>query len=100
MSEPTREEVDAMRGTVVLEFGASWCPHCQLARPLVDAELAQRADVTHFWIEDGRGKRLGRSFGVKLWPTLVVMRDGQEVARVVRPRSAREISELFARVAA
>ena len=99
-SEPTREEVDAMGGTTVLEFGASWCPHCQSARPLVDAELSRHGEIRHVWIEDGRGKRLGRSFGVKLWPTLVLVRDGQEVARVVRPRSARELEGLFARAAA
>lgn len=98
--DPTREEVDASRGTLLLEFGASWCPHCQLARPLVDAELARRPEVRHHWIEDGRGKRLGRTFGVKLWPTLVLVRDGVEVARVVRPRTARELDELFARAAA
>ena len=98
--DPTREDVDASRGLLLLEFGASWCPHCHLARPLVDAELARRGDVRHVWVEDGKGKRLGRTFGVKLWPTLVLVRDGQEVARVVRPRSAREVDALFARVAA
>ena len=98
--EPTRDDVDAMTGLVLLELGASWCPHCQLARPLVDAELARRPEVRHFWIEDARGKKLGRSFGVKLWPTLVVVRDGQEVARVVRPRTAREVESAFAPLAA
>jgi thioredoxin 1 len=98
--EPTREDVDAMPGLVLLEFGASWCPHCQLARPLVDAELARRPDVRHFWIEDASGKKLGRTFKVKLWPTLVLMRDGKEVARLVRPRTAREIESVFAQLAA
>src|SRR4051794_13369124 len=99
--ELTREQVDAMHGTTVLEFGASWCPHCQLARPLVDAEIARRGgDVRHFWVEDGSGKRLGRSFGVKLWPTLVLVRDGREVGRVVRPRSTSDVQALFARAAA
>ena len=98
--DPTREEVDASRGTLLLEFGASWCPHCQLARPLVDAALAARPDARHFWIEDGKGKRLGRTFAVKLWPTLVLVRDGHEVARVVRPRTARELEELFGGAAA
>jgi len=88
-----------MRGPVVLELGASWCPHCQLARPLVDAALAQHPEVRHVWIEDARGKRLGRTFGVKLWPTLVFLRDGVEVARLVRPRTAREIGEAFERLA-
>jgi thioredoxin 1 len=98
--EPTREQVDAMPGLVLLEFGASWCPHCQVARPLVDAELARRPEVRHFWIEDARGKKLGRTFTVKLWPTLVLLRDGKEIARLVRPRSAREIESAFAQLAA
>jgi thioredoxin 1 len=49
-------------------------------------------------IEDGRGRPLGRSFGIKLWPTLVMLQDGREVARVVRPGSAREIADALARL--
>lgn len=96
MSEPTREEVEARAGTTVLEFGASWCPICQAARPLIDRALG---DVPHLWIEDGSGKPLGRSFRVKLWPTLIVLRDGVEVARVVRPRSDAEVTAALAAAA-
>jgi thioredoxin 1 len=85
-SELTRDEVDRMPGAVVLEFGASWCGICQGARPLIDRALDERPALRRIWIEDGRGKRLGRSFGITLWPTLVVLRDGREIARVVRPR--------------
>jgi thioredoxin 1 len=84
-SELTRDEVDRMAGPIVLEFGASWCGICQGARPIIDQALEERPGLRRIWIEDGPGKRLGRSFGIKLWPTLVVLRDGREVARVVRP---------------
>ena len=47
----------------------------------------------HLKIEDGRGKPLGRSFRVKLWPTLVFLRDGEEVARLVRPTMRGEIAD-------
>jgi thioredoxin 1 len=87
-AEPTRDEVDRMPGPVVLEFGAGWCPHCQATRPVVDALLRQFPQVRHLWVEDGKGKPLGRSFRVKLWPTLVFLRDGQVVAQAVRPQSA------------
>jgi len=100
MADLTREEVDAMTGTTVLELGASWCPICQGARAMIDRVLAEHPDASHIWIEDGKGKRLGRTFGVKLWPTLVLIRDGQEVARIIRPRTRRELDELFARAAA
>lgn len=82
---PTREQVEAMRGAVVLDFGTRWCGHCQAATPLVASALSGDEHITHLRIEDGRGRPLGRAYQVKLWPTLVMLRDGHEVARVVRP---------------
>src|SRR5262245_44513600 len=85
MTEPTRAEIDRTTGPVVLEFGAEWCPHCQALRPTLDALLQARPAVRHIRVEDGPGKPLGRTFLVKLWPTLVFMRDGQVVRHAVRP---------------
>lgn len=87
-----------MQGQVVLEFGAAWCPICQGARPLIDRALAAHSDVRHLRVEDGKGKPLGRSFRVKLWPTLVFLRDGTEVARVVRPSDDGALSSAFGRL--
>jgi thioredoxin 1 len=56
--------------------------------------------VQHIKVADGRGQPLGRSFRVKLWPTLIVLRDGQEVGRLVRPSGRRAISELLSAAAA
>lgn len=84
-SEPTREEVNQLRGPVLLEFGASWCPHCQRIQADLATLLRQHPQVRHIKIEDGPGKPLGRSFRVKLWPNLVFMRDGQVVEQLARP---------------
>ena len=94
--EPTRDEVDAMRGSALLEFGINECPHCQAAQPLVADALKRHPDVHHVRIEDGKGRRLGRTFAVKLWPALIFMKDGQEVARVLRPTTQREVDAGFA----
>ncbi len=88
---PTRTEVDAWRGPAVLEFGADWCGHCQGAQPLIASVLGEFPGVRHVKVADGKGKPLGRSFAVKLWPTLVFLKDGQEVARAVRPTDAEEV---------
>ena len=95
-AEPTRDEIDAAPGPVLLEFGTAWCGHCRRAQPLIAEALAAHSGVRHIKIADASGKRLGRSFGVKLWPTLVFLRDGKEVARLVRPASSEEISRALA----
>lgn len=83
--QPTREEIDATTGPVVVNFGTNWCGYCRASRPAVDEALTAHPGVRHVMAEDGRGRPLGRSFGVKLWPTLVFLRDGEEVSRLVRP---------------
>jgi thioredoxin 1 len=94
--EPARADVDQLRGAVLLEFGTDWCGHCRRARPLVESAMAGHASVHHLKVEDGPGRALGRSFGVKLWPTLVFLRDGQEHARLVRPVEQRDIEQALA----
>jgi thioredoxin 1 len=94
----TREQVDQLGGSTLLDFGNNWCGYCSRTRPLVDAAVGEHPDVRHIRVADASGKRLGRSFGVKLWPTLVFLRDGAEVARLVRPTDPREIGEALLRI--
>lgn len=94
---PTPADVVSRQGRLALEFGAPWCGHCRIAQPVLAAALEARADAHHLKIEDGRGQPLGRAYQVKLWPTLVLLRDGEEVARVVRPREAADLAAALAR---
>jgi thioredoxin 1 len=96
--EPSRDEVDSLPGATVLEFGTNWCGYCMSAQPLLGQAFAGHPDVRHVKVEDGRGRPLGRSFRVKLWPTLVFLRDGQEVDRLVRPDDAAEVEQALARI--
>lgn len=97
---PERSAVDTLAGPALLEFGTPWCGHCQRAQPLIAQALGGTPQVAHLKVEDGPGQPLGRSYRVKLWPTLVFLRDGQEVERLVRPQQAREIEDALARIAA
>ena len=85
--EPSRAEIEGLAGAALLEFGTPWCGYCRAAQPLVAGGLASHPQVRHVKVEDGSGRPLGRHFGVKLWPTLVLLKDGKEVARLVRPSS-------------
>lgn len=92
-TEPKRAEVDKLEGPTLLELGSPWCGYCRRAQPLIAEAFTDHPQVRHLKIADASGKRLGRSFGVKLWPTLVFLSDGKEVARLVRPGDAKAISK-------
>ena len=96
--EPARADVDALPGPSVVEFGTSWCGHCRAAQPAIAAALADHPEVRHLKVEDGSGRPLGRSFRIKLWPTLVFLADGKEIARLVRPRDAESIRAALAQI--
>jgi thioredoxin 1 len=97
-AEPARQEIDALPGPTLLEFGTPWCGYCMAAQPLIASAFAGHEEVRHIKVEDGRGRPLGRSFGIKLWPSLIFLDNGKEVARLVRPTSAEAIAQAFARI--
>ena len=91
---PSLAEVQALPGLTLLEFGTEWCGHCHAAQPQIAQALTLQTPCLHLKIEDGPGRALGRHYRVKLWPTLVVLRDGQELGRLVRPAAASDIEVL------
>jgi len=96
--EPKRAEVDLLPGPTLLEFGSPWCGYCRAAQPLLASAFAEHPRVRHIKVADASGRPLGRSFNVKLWPTFVFLRDGQEIARLVRPDDAGAIANALATI--
>ena len=94
---PTPEQIKSLSGDVIIEFGAPWCPHCQAAMPAVQEALSEHPfqDLPHIKIFDGKGKRLGRSFKVTIWPTLILLRDGEETARLIRPLEVNDVRKFL-----
>lgn len=85
-------------GWLLLEFGTNWCGHCTAAQPAVKEALAEHPGLTHIKEEDGPGRKLGRYFHVKLWPTLILLHQGEEVGRLVRPTTTAAVRELLAQI--
>lgn len=96
---PERDAIDALPGLVLLDFGVDWCPHCQRASGLVAAALEVFPGIVRIGVEDGPGRRLGRSFRVKLWPSLILLREGRELGRLVRPTGVEEVRDWLALLA-
>ena len=95
-TQPERAAIDAMSGVVALEFGTDWCGYCRAGSPHIAAALASYPDIQYIKVEDGSGRPLGRSLRIKLWPTLVLLKEGQELGRVVRPGDVAEVSTVIA----
>ena len=67
---------------VLVEFFASWCPHCQRMMPVVDdirQLLEGRAKVYQFDIDENNS--LADSQGVSTIPTFILYSNGKEVWR-------------------
>jgi thioredoxin 1 len=98
-TQPERADIDALRGPAVVEFGTDWCGFCRSAQPLIGAAFVDYPQIQHLKVEDGKGRPLGRSFAVRLWPTLIFLKDGKEIVRVTRPDSADDVRAALAQIA-
>ena len=72
-------EITNSSSVVLVEFYASWCPHCHRMMPVVDQIrelLAGQVDVYQFDIDEY--EELSGKVGVETIPTFIIYRDGRE----------------------
>jgi thioredoxin 1 len=96
--EPSRAAIEILDGPTLIEFGTPWCGYCRAAQPRLAAALADHPHVRHIKTADGSGRPLGRSFNIRLWPTLIFLRDGKEIARLIRPAGAGDITQALEQI--
>ena len=68
---------------VLLDFWACWCGPCRMVGPILDEIAAERSDIKVCKINVDEQPALAAQFGVMSIPTLVVVKNGQEVNRSV-----------------
>ncbi len=79
--ETFEREVLSQKGTVLVDFGATWCPPCKVLKPIVEAVARERAsDLKVVYVDMDASPRAVSQCGVRAAPTLVVFRDGERRA--------------------
>ena len=81
---------------LVIDFWATWCGPCRMIAPVI-AELAKEYDgkitVGKCDVEENDG--LAIEFGIRNIPTIVFMKDGEVVDKVVGAVSKATLEEKF-----
>lgn len=82
----TKETFGAVRApgvTALVDFYADWCGPCKMLAPLIEELAGELTDVKVGKVNVDENPDLAAEFGVMSIPTVVVLRDGEEVQRTV-----------------
>ena len=88
-------EVEALNGVVVIDFWAEWCGPCKMLAPTYEAVAEKLADVATFCKANvDKAHDFAVEYGVSAIPTVVVLKDGAEVARKIGLVNAEALESL------
>ena len=85
------DEVKNSEKPVLLDFFAVWCGPCQMVSPLVDSIAEENPQYLVGKINVDEEQQLAQMFDVENIPTLIVMKNGKVVHRVVGSRPKAQI---------
>lgn len=91
-------EVLEAQGTVLVDFGATWCPPCKVLKPIVESIARERADsVKVVYVDMDEAPKTVQQCGVRAAPTLIVYKDGEKRAVHVGAIPKEKILQLLER---
>ena len=76
-------EQETAKGEVAIDFNATWCGPCQMLKPIIEKVAEEHPEMTILSVDVDQVPEAAEKFGVYSIPTLVVLKDGQEVRRQV-----------------
>lgn len=89
------EKVRNAKGTVVVDFFATWCAPCRMLGKVIDEVSKEVTDVPFYKVNVDTAAELASSFGIESIPVLVVFKDGEKVHQVVGFQDADAVKALI-----
>ena len=93
-SENFEKEVLQSDKIVLVDFYADWCGPCKMLSPVVDSVANENADIKVVKVNVDNAQDLAIKYQVMSIPTLVVIKNGQEINRSVGVVSKSQIEEM------
>lgn len=93
------DELSKIEGAALIDFTAAWCLPCKIQGPVV-AKVAEtlKGKVTVGMVDVDEQPNIARDFAIQAMPTLVILKDGREVERLVGLRDdPKELAEILER---
>ena len=76
-------EAETKEGLCVVDFFAFWCGPCKILGPIMENVQEELKDVKIFKVDVDENEQTAKNFGVMSIPTIVILKDGQEIDRHV-----------------
>ena len=86
------EKAKSSKGVVLVDFFATWCGPCRMLSPILEQvqdEVKDKATIFKFDVDES--EEISKEFGIMSVPCMVVLKDGQEVSRMVGLRQKAQI---------
>ena len=89
------ENISKEKGIVIVDFFATWCGPCRMLAPVLEQVQQDVPSVKIVKVDVDDAEKVSKRFGIMSIPTMVVLKDGQEIDRFVGFRPRQDLVEIF-----